>query len=268
MNGGAPAPDPPERIVERLARGGRALVALSGGVDSGVVALLAHRARGEEVVGVTLTGSAVSLDEVAAAEAAARRIGLVHRWVEADPLSSPEYASNPTDRCYFCRKVEGAALRRFGAEVGARQFLDGLHLDDLGDDRPGRRALDEAGFHHPLLEAGWDKSRVRSFARDEGLPNWDRPSNACLASRIAHGQPITPALLARVDRAESQLRALGFRQVRVRIRGAEARVEVGAEEVHRLNDPSVSERVRRELASVGLPAVVLDPRGYRPGGGD
>src|SRR5579859_1045522 len=184
-------PESAAEIVSRLAGDRPALVALSGGVDSAVVACLAYRARGAHAIAVTLTSPAVSSEEFESAARVARAIGIRHVRLTSDPLSDARYAENPTNRCYFCRNHEGGLLRAWGKDHEVELYLDGIHLDDLGDDRPGLQAMNEHGFRHPLAEAGWHKTDVRSLARSAGLPSWDRPSNACLASRIPHGQRIT-----------------------------------------------------------------------------
>lgn len=238
------------------------MVALSGGVDSSVVALLAHQALGPRATAVTLVGPAVSAAEVDRARSVARAIGIAHHLVQVDPLAVEEYRANPSNRCYFCRTTEASALRRRGERLGIVQYLDGVHLDDLGDDRPGLRAMDEARFLHPLVDAAWRKADVRSFARDHALPNWDTPSDACLASRIAHGQPITLPLLDRVERSEAWVRAQGFRRVRVRVRGESARVVVDPSEVGRLMEASTARRVVERLRSFGFAEVEIDSAGY------
>jgi pyridinium-3,5-biscarboxylic acid mononucleotide sulfurtransferase len=251
-----------EAVIARLRAGGRALVALSGGVDSSLVASLASVALGSEAVAVTLTGIAVSAAEIERATSVAHAIGIEHHLVAVDPLARAEYRANPSNRCYFCREGESVVLRSFGGPREIRQYLDGIHLDDLSDDRPGVRAMDEAGFVHPLVLAGWGKQAVREAARRRGLPNWDEPSDACLASRITHGQPISAELLGRVERAEARVRAAGFRRVRVRVTGDEARVEVDPSEVPRLLTEPLASRLDAEVRAVGFTRVLLDPRGY------
>lgn len=251
-------------IVERIRAGGPALIALSGGVDSGVVAHLAYRALGERAVAVTVTGPAVAPSELAAARSLARAVGLPHALVAADPLSRSEYRANPSNRCYFCREVEGAALRAYAERAGLTQWLDGIHLDDLGEVRPGLAAMEAAGFGHPLAEARWGKARVRRYAAEMRLPNAARPSNACLASRVAHGVPISAELLERLDRAETYLADRGFARVRVRYRGRGCRIEVDPSEVARLTAPPLADEVRAELERLGLGPVEFDPDGYRP----
>jgi len=249
-------------VRERLAAGGPALVALSGGVDSGLVASLAREALGPRAEAVTLSGSAVPASEVEQARQVARAVGIVHTVLPADPIGRAEYRENPPDRCYHCRAVESQAVRAWGGPRGFVQFLDGVQADDLAEDRPGIRAMDEAGFRHPLLEAGWDKPTVRALARRRGLPNWDRPSNACLASRVAHGYPITPELLARVERAESELLRRGFQRVRVRVGPTGARIEVGPDEVARLLTEPGGAEAQDAVRAMGFGAVTVDPRGY------
>ncbi len=261
------APCSEEELVGEIRRGGRALVALSGGVDSSFVASLAHDALGEDATAVTLTGVAVGAAEVERARRVARTIGIDHQLVTADPLARVEYRANPSNRCYFCRTVEADVLRSVGATRGVLQYLDGVQLDDLEDDRPGLRAMAEAGFTHPLVVGRWRKKDVRVYARRRGLPNWDEPSNACLASRVPHGEPITEELLRRVERAESVLIAEGFRRVRVRVAHGAARIEVDPEEVARLRaEPLASWAVTR-LRSLGFDDVTIDPRGYGGGKG-
>ncbi len=249
-------------VVTRIAAGGPALVALSGGVDSSLVAALAVEALGPSAVAVTLAGPAVGRAEVEAARSVASSLGIAHEVVSVDPLERPEYRANPTDRCYFCRSVETASLLAFGRRRGLVQYLDGVQVDDLSDDRPGLRAMDEAGFFHPLAWAGWTKADVRAEARLRGLPNWDRPSDACLSSRVAHGDPITAELLRRVEAAEAVLLGRGFRRVRVRVRANGARVEVDPGEVARLSTEPLATEVVRELRALGFDPVSVDPRGY------
>ncbi|MHB1434527.1 MAG: ATP-dependent sacrificial sulfur transferase LarE [Thermoplasmata archaeon] len=253
-------------VLDRIRAGGPAVVALSGGVDSALVASLAFEALGMEAHAVTVVGPSVADAEIARAVETARAIGLPHELLPANPLELAEYRANPSNRCFFCRTVEGAALRARGDQQGARQFLDGIHRDDLGEDRPGLRAMEAAGFWHPLLVAGLGKAEVRALARQRGLPHWDAPSDACLASRIAPGQGITADLLGRVAAAEAKIRALGFRQVRVRVRGDSARVEVGTDELARFDSAPLVRSVEAAVKAEGFHSATIDPRGYRGGG--
>ena len=256
---------PEEEVVVRLRSGGPALVALSGGVDSSLVAAFAVQALGSTAVAVTLSGPAVAQAEVERARKVAAFLGIAHEVLPVDPLAREEYRTNPTNRCFFCRTVETAVLRSYGDCRGVLQFLDGIHLDDLSDDRPGLKAMDNAGFVHPLLWAGWTKADVRRAARQRALPNYDQPSEACLASRVAHGQPISREVLAQVEAAEAFVQARGFRRVRVRVHGNSARVEVDPDEVARLITEPVAREVRSALRALGFDAVALDLEGYGHG---
>jgi pyridinium-3,5-biscarboxylic acid mononucleotide sulfurtransferase len=251
--------------VPRIRAGGPALVALSGGVDSALVASLAFEALGSGALAVTLEGPAVARSEVDRAREVARAIGIRHRVESADPLARLEYRSNPPDRCYHCRAVETDVLRSVGTVERCTQYLDGVQADDLDDDRPGLRAMDEAGFVHPLLWAGYGKTEVRAEARARGLPNWSTPSDACLASRVAHGDPIDEPLLRRIETAESLVRAEGFRRVRVRVRSGAARIEVDPDEVDRLSAEPLRSAIGRRLVEIGFASVTIDPLGYGRG---
>lgn len=252
-------------IVTELARRSRLVVALSGGVDSTVVADLALRALGpDRVLAVTLVGPATAEDERRAAEEAARQLRLRHRLVRVDPLGVEGYRENPSNRCFFCRTVEASALLRVASQEGGGVIVDGVHLDDEHDDRPGLRAMNAAGVEHPLIWGGWRKADVRAYARAHRLANAERPSEACLASRISHGLAISAGVLRRVEAAEAAIRALGFRRVRVRVdRLTSARVEVDPDEVDRLLARRTAASVQRALGALGFEEVALDPRGYR-----
>jgi pyridinium-3,5-biscarboxylic acid mononucleotide sulfurtransferase len=249
-------------VIAHLREGGPALVALSGGVDSSLVAAWARDALGNEALAVTLSGPAVGRSEVARAQQVAAFLGIRHEIVPVDPLERPEYRANPENRCYYCRAVETSSLRAFGDPRGIRQYLDGVHVDDLSDDRPGLRAMDEAGFAHPLIWGGWTKAKIRDAARARRLPNWDQPADACLASRVAHGEPISRELLDRIESAEEVLHARGFRQVRVRTRRGAARIEVDPSEVPRLLSDPLAAEVTGAIHRLGFEPVTIDPRGY------
>jgi len=244
---------------------GRVLVAYSGGVDSALVAKLAHDALGGDALAVIADTETLPRRDLEHARSVAAEIGLPLRVVAASELDLPEYAANPANRCYFCRQGLAGILRPLAQDGGFAAIADGVHRSDLGDVRPGLRAMDEAGFWHPLLEAGLDKGGVRALAREVHLSCWDRPSNACLSSRIPQGELITEEKLRRVELAEDYLVGLGFRQVRVRHASGGARVEVGRPEVPRLLWEPTAVAVRTRLRELGFGNVVLDPNGYRAG---
>ena len=257
---------PDERLRRAIAGYPGCLVAFSGGVDSAVVGAYASRAGPGNVLLVTIHGPAVSSDEVHRAESVARYLRAPHRLLFVDKLGDADYTGNPSNRCYFCRRLEGDALLALAHEEGYPWVLDGVHRDDLGDYRPGLKAMDERGMRHPLLEAGLGKAEVRSLARELGLPNHDTPSNSCLASRIRTGELITRETLARVEAAEELLRLEGFQRIRVRSESKTARIEVGSDEVTRLDDPPLRSRIVEGLRSLGFEEVRVDPAGYHPSG--
>ncbi len=250
-----------DAIREAVGRRGRVLVAYSGGVDSGLVAKIVHDALGDDSLAVLADSESLARHEVDAATTQAMKIGIPLRVIATSELESEEYRTNPTNRCYFCREGLAAELVPIARREGFAAIADGINLSDLGDVRPGIRAMDEAGFWHPLVDAGLAKLEVRSLARDLGLSFWDKPSNACLSSRIPHGTPITVQLLRQVEIAEDFLRGRGFLQVRVRHHGATARIEVPPEHIARLR--GMEAEIARALRAMGYRDTVIDSEGYR-----
>lgn len=254
-----------EGIVAAMRARRRVLVAYSGGVDSGLVARIAHDALGPDALAVIADAESLSRRELDEALDEAREIGIRVEVVRTSELANPSYASNPANRCYFCRKELGAELTPLAARLGYDVIADGVNVSDLGDHRPGIRAMDEEGFWHPLVDAGLAKADVRALARRIGLSFADKPSNACLSSRIAYGEVITVEKLRRVEAAEETIRALGFPVVRVRAHEGVARIEVPLEDVPRIVERGVAERVVAALREAGFVHVTVDLRGYRSG---
>lgn len=254
-----------EGIVAAMRARRRVLVAYSGGVDSGLVARIAHDALGPDALAVIADAESLSRRELDEALDEAREIGIRVEVVRVSELANPSYASNPANRCYFCRKELGAVLSPLAARLGYDVIADGVNVSDLGDHRPGIRAMDEEGFWHPLVDAGLAKADVRAVARRLGLSFADKPSNACLSSRIAYGEVITVEKLRRVEAAEKAVRALGFPVIRVRAHEAIARIEVPLEDVPRIVAPDVAGRVVAALREAGFVHVTVDLRGYRSG---
>ncbi len=241
-------------------------VAFSGGVDSTLLLRAACEALGKDhVLAVTATSPAYPERELEEAEGLARQFGVKQTIISSGEMDVPGYADNPADRCYLCKTELFDRIRAVAAQNGIKAIAEGSNLDDLSDYRPGMRAAAEQGIHSPLREAGLSKTDVRAAAKTLGLPNWDKPSFACLSSRIPYGQKITREKLARIDRAEQFLMDLGFRQVRVRCHGDLARIELLPADMPRLFENGTAARVNAELKKIGFTYVSADLGGYRTG---
>ncbi len=252
-------------LLRRLATSGPLLVAYSGGVDSAYLAWAAHRALGAGALAVTAESPSYPRSHREMALRVARDFGIPHRVVETHEVESADYARNSHDRCYFCKNELFDVLERMRAELGFRAVAYGINLDDTGDFRPGHRAAEEHRVLSPLLDAKLDKSAIRALSERAGLPTADLPASACLSSRIPHGMEVTPAKLRQIDAAEDALRALGYRQVRVRHHGDLARIELAPEELSRALDPEQARSMARALHALGFRWVSLDLDGYRQG---
>ncbi len=252
-------------IVGAMKARRRVIVAFSGGVDSGLVARIAQDALGDDALAVLADAESFARWEFEEAVAEAAEIGIRLRTVRVSELANDRYVANPTNRCYFCRKELGAALKPILAQVGGGTIADGVNLSDLGDHRPGIQAMNEEGFWHPLVDFGLAKDDVRALARELGLSFHAKPSNACLSSRIAYGEVITLEKLRRVEEAEAAIRALGFPVVRVRAHEGIARIEVPKEDLQRLVSPDVAKQVVRAVRAAGFVYVTIDLLGYRSG---
>jgi pyridinium-3,5-biscarboxylic acid mononucleotide sulfurtransferase len=251
-------------ILSDLSSRGSVLVAYSGGVDSAVVAALAYRALGDKALAVTAAAETLAGAELDHARQVAAEIGIRHEIVTYSELDDPEFVANPSYRCYVCQGMRMGTMVRLAAERGYAVVCDGTNASDPGPDRPGLKAVRERGVYSPLLAHGVDKAATRAIARSLGLSVWDRPANACLSSRIPHGQVVTLGKLRRIEAAEDVLAEAGFRVVRVRHDEGAARVEVGPDEVPRLEE--IWNDLEPRLRSLGFQRVAYDPRGYRRGG--
>ena len=250
-------------LKDYIASLGSVAVAFSGGVDSTFLLRVAHDVLGDKALAITLSSSFVPKRELEEAEALCRSIGADHLVLNADVLAIDGVADNPPDRCYLCKRGIFSKILFTARELGFAHVVEGSNVDDLGDYRPGLRAIDELGVKSPLRYANMTKSEIRELSRELGLPTWEKPSYACLASRFVYGERIIPEKLLMVERAEEFLRELGFRQMRVRLHGNLARIELLPDDFGKMLD--LREKVCDELKSYGFSYVSLDLKGYRAG---
>ena len=254
-----------DRVKDIIGQIGPMLVAYSGGVDSALLLKAAVDQLGDAAIGVTaVSASLADVDRRRAAEVA-RWIGARHIEIETAELDDPRYAANNSNRCYFCKSELFERLARLGGDLGIGAIVYGANRDDLGDFRPGMDAARQAGVRAPLLEAGLGKLQIRDISRHLGLPTWDLPARPCLSSRIPHGTPVTVERLGRIERAEDALRDDGFRVFRVRDHDDVARLEIAADEMARLTDPGLRERISSRILAAGFRYVAVELGGYRPG---
>lgn len=258
--------DKMKSIIGALKERGSALVAFSGGVDSSVLAALAYRALGSSAIAVTADSPTLAPGELECAKEVAKEIGVEHIIITYDELGEPEFARNPVDRCYYCKKGLIRELKKIAKERGINTIIEGTNLSDLKGHRPGRRAVTEGGIYNPFIEFGVAKEEVREMARKLGLSVADKPSMACLSSRFPYGQAITHEALQRVGEAEVYLRSLGFNVVRVRDHAGIARIEIMPDEMARFL--GMREAVASRLKRLGFSYVTLDLMGFRSGSMD
>lgn len=255
-----------QRLLEELQPLKQLAVAFSGGVDSSVVVAAAARALGtENVLAVTARSETLPASELAEATALAQSLGIPHVIIETRELDKDEFRTNPPERCYHCKKELWQKVGALAAEKGIMHIADGVNAGDARDFRPGIKAGDEAGILHPLAALGAIKADVRRMARELGLPNWDKPAQACLSSRFPYGSTITAERLERVEAAEKFLRDRGLAELRVRDHGDIARIEVPIAKMENIAADGEREQIVRVLKRLGYTYVTLDLEGFRSG---
>ena len=252
------------RQLQSVLKGwGRVAVAFSGGTDSAFLLKAAHDLLGDNAIALTAVSCTLPKRELEDAQAFCRREGV--RQILCDPheLDLAEFRANPPDRCYYCKRSTFSLFRKTAAERGFAIVADGSNADDVGDYRPGMRAASELGVQSPLRDAGLTKADIRELSRQWGLSTWDKPSAACLASRVAYGEEITAEKMRRVDEAEAFLQDLGFRQARLRVHGDLARIEISPDAFPLLL--SRREEVAAKCKALGFSYAAMDLSGYRAG---
>jgi len=257
--------DKERQLFASLARLPSLIVALSGGADSAYLAWAAQRALGNRSLSVTALSPSFSAYDRIAVEEFIRGFRILHEFVETHEMDNPDYRANAADRCFFCKDELFTVLDAQAQKRGFAATAYGVNADDTLDFRPGHRAAKEHRVLAPLLDAGLRKAEIRSLSQRAGLPTWDRPAAACLASRLPYGTEVTPERLGLVERGEAALRELGFRQFRVRLHDKLARVEIAPEELQRALSSEMAAAIAKHLKAAGFTYVALDLEGYRQG---
>ena len=254
-----------DKLFEALRPMGRAIVAFSGGTDSAYLAWAAHRVLGEGALAITADSASLPESHKRDAEAFVARFGIPHEYIETREFDNPAYTQNGPDRCFHCKDELFTKLEEVGRARGYQHILYGVNVDDLGDYRPGQNAAKQHRVAAPLADAGLTKAEIRELSRVAGLPTWDRPASACLSSRIPYGTPVTIENVKTVETGEEQLKALGFRQFRVRFNGPTVRIEIAPEEMARALTVEMARRFTAIFKGLGFQYVTLDLEGYRQG---
>ena len=254
-----------EKLFAILRDLGRVIIAYSGGTDSAYLAWAAHQALGDRAVAITADSASIPESHKRDAEAFVRQFGIAHEYIATYEFENPDYVKNEADRCFHCKDELFTRLEQVGAERGSPTIVYGVNVDDLGDYRPGQNAAKIHQVKAPLVEAGLTKAEIRELSRVAGLPTWDRPASACLSSRIPYGTPVTIQNVKTVESGEERIKALGFRQFRVRYHGEVVRIEIAREEMERALTVDMAAKFTAIFKGLGFKYVTLDLEGYRQG---
>src|SRR5947208_9316944 len=254
-----------QRLFSLLRDMGRVIVAYSGGTDSAYLAWAASRALGEQAVAITADSASIPESHKRDAIDFARQFGIRHELIPTHEFENPDYLKNDSNRCFHCKDELFDRLEEFGRDRGIEHIVYGVNMDDLGDYRPGQNAARIHQVRAPLVEANLSKAEIRELSRVAGLPTWDRPAAACLSSRIPYGTPVTIENIKKVENGEEEIKALGFRQFRVRFHGDVVRLEIDKQEMPRAMSIEMAQRFTQIFKRLGFKYVTLDLEGYRQG---
>jgi uncharacterized protein len=252
-------------LLTSLRRLGCVIVAFSGGADSAYLAWAAHQALGANALAITADSPSFPESHKRDAEAFSDQFGIAHEYIATAEFDNPAYVANNPDRCFHCKDELFARLEQVGRERGIAHIIYGVNIDDLSDYRPGQAAAKQHHVSAPLADAGLTKAEIRELSRHAGLPTWDRPASACLSSRIPYGTPVSIQTVKTVEAGEEQIKALGFRQFRVRFHGDIVRLEIAPDELPKALTVEMAQRFTAVFKLLGFKYVTLDLEGYRQG---
>ena len=265
MNGSKDIRIKESKLTELIKAAGKLAVAFSGGTDSTYLLYKAHEVLGDNALAVTVRSQVLTGEEFEWTAEFCRSKSIRQAVIDYDVFASEQFGDNPPDRCYYCKRSIFTNIKKIASDHGITDVADGSNTDDTGDYRPGMRAVKELGIISPLMEAGLTKNDIRALSKEAGLPTWDKPAAACLASRFAYGEKITAEGLSRVADAERFIRDMGFDGIRVRVHGNIARIETSPDDIELITYKRTRKEISEELKRLGFKYVTIDMDGYRTG---